>query len=241
MSALIRLYPRAWRDRYATEFQALLESRPPGVRERIDIVGGAIDARLHPELPGQPEGPLPFRRLPMASITMGIAGVLFLAWLGLGLRDFRGWGAGMPASADTIMLLSFLASLALAMSHVLIAYGTQSSMRAVGGPAASVAAVAFGLVAFGVGVLAMVALLASAALAWSVAGRGVPAWLSAVWAASGVAAVAAFMAFGAGGGQEPGLLAILIPYGVTWLLLGLTTGVRGFPVAASEPTTTDAL
>lgn len=24
-------------------------------------------------------------------------------------------------------------------------------------------------------------------------------------------------------------------------LLGLTTGVRGFPVAASEPTTTDAL
>lgn len=234
MSALLRLYPREWRDRYEIEFREVLEMRRPGVRDRIDIVGGAIDARLHPEVPGQPDGPAPFRRLPIASITMGIAGVTFLAWVGLALRDFHGWDAGMPESAGMIMFLGFLASLALASSHVSIAYGTQSSMRAAGGPAASVAAIAFALVAFGVGSLALVGLLASAVLAWSVAGRGVPAWLSTVWAGSGVAAVAAFIAFGAGRGQEPGLFALLIPYGVTWLLMGLVTGLRGFPVVTPE-------
>jgi plastocyanin len=49
MTALLRLYPRAWRDRYEDEFLALLESRPPDVLDRVDIVRGAVDARLHPQ------------------------------------------------------------------------------------------------------------------------------------------------------------------------------------------------
>jgi hypothetical protein len=47
MSRLVALYPRPWRDRYEVEFLALLSERPPDPADRIDIVRGAIDARLH--------------------------------------------------------------------------------------------------------------------------------------------------------------------------------------------------
>jgi hypothetical protein len=47
---LLRLYPRAWRERYGEEFAALVESQPlrPGLV--LDILAGAIDARLSPQL-----------------------------------------------------------------------------------------------------------------------------------------------------------------------------------------------
>ena len=48
MRALLRLYPGAWRSRYGDEMEALLEQRPPGRRERLDLLRGALDAWLHP-------------------------------------------------------------------------------------------------------------------------------------------------------------------------------------------------
>jgi hypothetical protein len=43
---LLRLYPRWWRDRYGEEFLALVGGRPLNLAQVIDIVSGAIDARL---------------------------------------------------------------------------------------------------------------------------------------------------------------------------------------------------
>jgi len=43
---LIRLYPRAWRDRYAEEFIAAVGNAPLHVQQVVDIVSGAIDAWL---------------------------------------------------------------------------------------------------------------------------------------------------------------------------------------------------
>src|SRR6266498_3918563 len=51
MNRLVRLYPAPWRERYETEFVALLEERPPKALEGLDIIRGAIDARIHPQLP----------------------------------------------------------------------------------------------------------------------------------------------------------------------------------------------
>jgi hypothetical protein len=52
-SALIRLYPRAWRQRYGDEMRELLASQKPSLRTFTDLVAGAIDARLNPQqLPG---------------------------------------------------------------------------------------------------------------------------------------------------------------------------------------------
>lgn len=50
MSALLRLYPRPWRDRYEAELLEVLAARPPSVRAAVDLVRGAVDAHLHPEL-----------------------------------------------------------------------------------------------------------------------------------------------------------------------------------------------
>jgi hypothetical protein len=44
---LVRLYPRSWRERYEAEILAVLEEMPAGRRARLDLVRGAIDARLH--------------------------------------------------------------------------------------------------------------------------------------------------------------------------------------------------
>jgi len=48
MSRFIRLYPKAWRDRYGDEMVDLLAARPATNRDRVDLVRGAVDARLHP-------------------------------------------------------------------------------------------------------------------------------------------------------------------------------------------------
>jgi hypothetical protein len=50
MNRLIALYPAAWRARYGDEFGALLASRPRSPREWVDIVVGAADAHLHPQV-----------------------------------------------------------------------------------------------------------------------------------------------------------------------------------------------
>jgi hypothetical protein len=43
--ALVRLYPPAWRQRYAVEFAALLAEQRLSPREVLDVVRGALDAR----------------------------------------------------------------------------------------------------------------------------------------------------------------------------------------------------
>jgi hypothetical protein len=46
-AGLIRLYPTAWRARYAAEMLATLEQRRIGLGDRFDLGRGALDAWLH--------------------------------------------------------------------------------------------------------------------------------------------------------------------------------------------------
>ncbi len=46
-AGLLRLYPRAWRERYEAEMLAVLEQLRLGRRGRIDLARGAVDARLN--------------------------------------------------------------------------------------------------------------------------------------------------------------------------------------------------
>jgi hypothetical protein len=43
---LLRLYPRRWRERYLAEVTALLEEHHVTLRTLVDLLGGALDARL---------------------------------------------------------------------------------------------------------------------------------------------------------------------------------------------------
>jgi len=45
-ASLLRLFPRAWRERYGDEFISLAGDGPLGARQIIDVVSAAIDARL---------------------------------------------------------------------------------------------------------------------------------------------------------------------------------------------------
>ena len=47
---LIRLYPRAWRERYGEEFLSTIGDQALHVQQIIDIVAGAIDAWLSPPI-----------------------------------------------------------------------------------------------------------------------------------------------------------------------------------------------
>jgi hypothetical protein len=51
MTALLRFYPPAWRDRYGEEMEALLAQTGAGPRWRLDLARGALDAWLHPARP----------------------------------------------------------------------------------------------------------------------------------------------------------------------------------------------
>ncbi len=50
MSRLVALYPGAWRDRYGVEMEDLLSARPPTLAERFDLLFGAFDAWVHPQV-----------------------------------------------------------------------------------------------------------------------------------------------------------------------------------------------
>jgi hypothetical protein len=48
-TGLVRLYPRAWRERYGDEFTELVQSQPFRPRLLLDILAGALDARFSPQ------------------------------------------------------------------------------------------------------------------------------------------------------------------------------------------------
>jgi hypothetical protein len=46
-AGILRLYPASWRRRYEAEMLAVLEEIPIGFAARLDLIRGALDARLH--------------------------------------------------------------------------------------------------------------------------------------------------------------------------------------------------
>lgn len=54
MSRILHLYPAAWRDRYLAELEDLLLDRPPTVRDQLDMIRGAFDAWVHPQVTARP-------------------------------------------------------------------------------------------------------------------------------------------------------------------------------------------
>jgi len=48
--ALLRLYPKAWRARYGAEFAAVLDMQPVSLGLVMDVIAGALDARLSPQV-----------------------------------------------------------------------------------------------------------------------------------------------------------------------------------------------
>jgi len=89
----VRLYPRRWRERYGDELAAILEDLHPTRRPALDLLAGALDARLHPSLPngGDPVNDIP----PHARILSRLAlAVLILPTAFLASVSANGFGNG---------------------------------------------------------------------------------------------------------------------------------------------------
>ncbi len=80
MTAILRLYPRAWRERYGDELVALLEEHPASLLDHLDLIRGALDARLHPQVPGADAAPE--QEIPMNQKQLGVvAAIGGIAWI----------------------------------------------------------------------------------------------------------------------------------------------------------------
>jgi hypothetical protein len=51
MNWLLHLYPARWRERYGEEFLAVLAGQRASLGLFFDILGGAVDAHVHPQIP----------------------------------------------------------------------------------------------------------------------------------------------------------------------------------------------
>jgi hypothetical protein len=53
MNWLLRLYPAPWRDRYGEEFSAVLANQRASFGLVLDVISGAIDAHIYPQIHSQ--------------------------------------------------------------------------------------------------------------------------------------------------------------------------------------------
>lgn len=130
MSRIVRLYPAAWRERYESEFIELLQARPPTVLERLDIVRGAFDAHLHPQVLHageiQPPSPVTEDRLRLARRlgfgAVGGAALWIMAWVvaAFGPLRYDGDGAYRDGAAAAPFLLGAVALFAGGLAGQLV-------------------------------------------------------------------------------------------------------------------------
>ena len=222
MSRLIRLYPRAWRDRYEDEFVALVEAHRPGVRDRVDIVRSAVDARIHPQVQARPEprgeGELHMSTRVGAAIA-AVAGGAVIAGAGLGMNatsvtpslGYKESGWAFLAAATAFMLLALAAFLSSQRLPAEARY-----WRAV--PAAMFVAALLVMLPWPVSFVGFFATIAAATVFGLVmyGAQGRPTGI--------LIAVTSVMLFGFN--TETGAALLTVPFGVAWVAFGLDVLIR---------------
>jgi hypothetical protein len=130
MSGLLRLYPRPWRDRYGEEFEALLADRPPTPRHRLDIVRGALDAHLHPQLVDPLRVVDRWWLAPLAGFGLLIFGVLIVA---TSPERFDEYGSYRDANMALVPLLGAIVLLIVGIARLALLLPTElGALRVIG-------------------------------------------------------------------------------------------------------------
>jgi drug/metabolite transporter (DMT)-like permease len=116
MNRLVRLYPAAWRERYGDEMEALLEERPLGPFDLVDLFLGALDAHLHLRGPGQASEHE--KGITMSLRTPGLAAIIGGSAYGLASLALVAGDQGTNQAATTIgfvMLIGAAVALLVAL------------------------------------------------------------------------------------------------------------------------------
>ncbi len=135
---LLRLYPRAWRERYGEEFLATVGRGPLQMQQMIDIVSGAIDAWSSTEVRGvtRPAAPDDGKERRMRIGLRGVcergtlrytrrdaligAAVMLLATLALSAMVMAARRNGWTTADAVLTQLAFPGSLVLSMPFWLL-------------------------------------------------------------------------------------------------------------------------
>ena len=235
MSWLVALYPSAWRSRFEDELLALLDSRPRSIRDRVDIVRSAVDAHLHPQLPGPERVRDPLGVAPLLGLALLVVAVL-LAANGPVHRDEYGSYRDGAAALPFFILAAVLLSVGLHRSVVQLPAGAAWTRAA-------------GWIAMGAGpIWTMMPWVAPIGLVFlvSVLGLAVGARRAGVWPAwsvlllaltlalpAGLFAATSFLPWYALRVADLNFLVVLGPIAVLWLVVGGIV-LRGFPRPAQR-------
>lgn len=147
MRALLALYPRAWRRRYAAEFAALLEEQRPSPGLVLDVVLGAIDAHLDPQLADEGETSLRRRMkdvvmkslrsstaLTVAAVAASVGGLILAGVAAATAVRPEGWSGAYRQTDDlgpyVLASVVFIAVAAAALSRSGLARGTSGLVGA---------------------------------------------------------------------------------------------------------------
>ena len=202
---LVRRYPDWWRERYGDEVLALLEDRPAGRRDRLDLAHGALDAHLRGD----------GRRSPVLVASALVAGA---AWTIAGTAALGQPALDWPGYAlDTLPLMT-LGVLAMTIAQLGLARRAW--------PASTLALEVLFVV------VTLTGLAWTASLLVASAGGPYGASTAAVQAIAAVAAAGLGLAVLRVGASVEGLIlvvtavALLVPTPMVWIALGATwTGV----------------
>ena len=194
MSAILRLYPRAWRERYGDEIAALLEERPASLLDQLDLIRGALDARLHPQVTGADAAPE--QEIPMNQKQLDlVAAIGGIAWI-LGVASMVMLPAEPGGYRDvSLALIGFAVGIVLigvALGELGTRRGSATSART--GHVVAVISVAFGGLMLMPWPLFVIGLLGFQVLAFAAALRGanngaLPGWVVVVFAGAAVASI----------------------------------------------------
>ena len=227
MSLLLALYPRAWRDRYGDEFTDLLLARPPSFRDRVDIVIGAIDARVNPQVPGADERERAVGGDRAARVAAIVTGIFLTIWGVIGATSMVPWDSnvGPQASAELMNLAwvsGLLGSLIAPVAFGIIVVRYERALGGVGSVGAILTPVGLLMAELGMGTLALATLAMGVVLfSWRASGRILSAPAALAFAAGTLLAVGAFFAFAAGNGRDVAVLMPLVALGPAWIVLGV--------------------
>lgn len=240
MSRLLRLYPRAWRERYGAELASIVDARPLTLGDRFDLIRGALDAHVHPELVAH--APAPSQPIPLGHRLPGLLAIVGgLMWAGAFIA------AGITGNDSWLQTIG-VAFLAMMIS-LPGAYVSQIAARVGIGIATLVVAFAIGLAlpweAKAVPFLAILVLVGGGTLALATirAGLGASERRMVVLLGFGLPAAAlTAIVMGVGTiqvdqGRIPQAF-IVAAYGLTWAAVGVVMLLRGTPTFPARAATT---
>ncbi len=222
---LLRLYPAAWRERYGDEFAELLLARPPRLRDRVDIVLGAVDARLHPQVGRAATDPsAPRDRSAGALLVM--AGALLTAWATLGASYAGRVGQPDDTEAQSVLAIASstgtLGAFMLAIALLLLASRYDQWIGSAGAVGGVLTGAGLVFASFGGGLVALFMLGAGTVLlAVRIQGRLVGKVSAAVILAATLLAVGAFVAIAMNGWTDMTPFRLTVLYGPAWIMVGI--------------------